>query len=126
MNANAKRRAASRQPEAAAEVLPPKAVRAPLVAATGPQAFEVDAAGAGERLDRFLGQAAAGRRLALSRTRIRALIEAGEVWVDGAAALDPAARLAEGQGIRFEAPPPTEAPLRGETLPLAIVFEDEH
>ena len=126
MNANAKRRASSGEPETGADVDPPKAARTPLVAATGPQAFEVDAAGAGERLDRFLGQAAAGRRLALSRTRIRALIEAGEVFVDGAAALDPAAKLAEGQSIRFEAPPPSEAPLSGEKLPLAIVFEDEH
>ncbi len=126
MNANAKRRASSGGPETGADVDPPKAARTPLVAATGPQAFEVDAAGAGERLDRFLGQAAAGRRLALSRTRIRALIEAGEVFVDGAAALDPAAKLAEGQSIRFEAPPPSEAPLSGEKLPLAVVFEDEH
>jgi len=31
----------------------------------------------GERLDRFLGHAASERRLALSRTRLKVLIEAG-------------------------------------------------
>ena len=125
MNANAKRRASSGGPETGADVDPPKAARTPLVAATGPQAFEVDAAGAGERLDRFLGQAAAGRRLALSRTRIQALIEAGEVAVDGAAAWT--RRRSSRKGAhRFEAPPPSEAPLSGEEMPLAIVFEDEH
>ena len=48
------------------------------------------------------------------------------MFVDGAAALDPATKLAEGAEIRFEAPPPSEAPLRGEKMPLAIMFEDEH
>ncbi len=70
--------------------------RPPLAAPSGPQAFDVDAAAAGERLDRFLGRSASERRLALSRTRIKALIEAGEVTVDGATARDPAAKLVAG------------------------------
>src|SRR5262249_5547233 len=62
---------------------------APLVASEGLQVFEVEAEGAGERLDRFLGQAAAARRIALSRTRLKALIEAGDVSVNGSIVRDP-------------------------------------
>ncbi|HZZ62996.1 MAG TPA: RluA family pseudouridine synthase [Roseiarcus sp.] len=95
-----------------------------LVAPSGPQVFE--AAAAGERLDRYLGQAAAERRLALSRTRLKTLIEVGEVMVDGRVARDPAMRLAAGARIAFEAPPPEDSPLIGEDLPLDVVYEDEH
>jgi 23S rRNA pseudouridine1911/1915/1917 synthase len=125
VNANAKRRARARADASHAAPAPPSP-RAGLSAPVGPQTFDVGAAGAGERIDRFLGQAAAERRLALSRTRIKALIEAGEVSVDGETARDPAARLSEGQRILFEAPPPEDTPLQGEDLPLDVVFEDEH
>jgi 23S rRNA pseudouridine1911/1915/1917 synthase len=125
MNSKAKRRAwsAEREPE---PVLPPGSARQPLSAPSGPQVFEVDPAGAGERLDRFLGGAAAARRLALSRTRLKALIEAGAVSVDGRVARDPAMRLAQDARIAFEAPPPEDSPLVGEDLPLVVVYEDEH
>jgi 23S rRNA pseudouridine1911/1915/1917 synthase len=125
MNSKAKRRAwsAEREPE---PVLPPGSARQPLSAPSGPQVFEVDPAGAGERLDRFLGGAAAARRIALSRTRLKALIEAGAVSVDGRVARDPAMRLAQGARIAFEAPPPEDSPLVGEDLPLAVVYEDKH
>ena len=123
MNARAERRARN----AAAEPEPfPAPVREPLTAPSGPQAFDVDNAGAGERLDRFLGRAAAARRIALSRTRLKALIEAGEVSVDGEVARDPAIRLAEGARIAFVAPPAEDSPVAGEDLPLAVVYEDEH
>ena len=125
MNSKAKRRAwsAEREPE---PVLPPGSARQPLSAPSGPQVFEVDPAGAGERLDRFLGGAAAARRIALSRTRLKALIEAGAVSVDGRVARDPAMRLAQDARIAFEAPPPEDLPLVGEDLPLAVVYEDKH
>jgi 23S rRNA pseudouridine1911/1915/1917 synthase len=125
MNSKAKRRAwsAEREPE---PVLPPGSARQPLSAPSGPQVFEVDPAGAGERLDRFLGGAAAARRIALSRTRLKALIEAGAVSVDGRVARDPAMRLAQDARIAFEAPPPEDSPLVGEDLPLVVVYEDEH
>src|SRR5271170_5273640 len=125
MNSKAKRRAWSaggeREP-----VPPPEPLRQPLAAPSGPQVFDVDASGAGERLDRFLASAAAARRVALSRTRLKALIEAGEVSVDGSVARDPSTRLAEGARIAFEAPPAEDSPIVGEDLPLAVVFEDEH
>ena len=93
----------------------PRAPRAPLVPPSGPQIFDVGAAGAGERLDRFLGQAAIERRVALSRTRLKALIEAGEVTVDGAIARDPAMRLARGRQdrLRGAAAGGVPAPRRG-------------
>ena len=98
MNAKAKQRAWSRglseRDDGEPEDAPAGAAsHAPLVAPEGPQVFDVDAAGAGERLDRFLGAAAAARSIALSRTRLKALIEAGEVTVDGSVARDPAMRL---------------------------------
>ena len=126
MNAKAKRRAWGQaiQPErdARAEAASP----APLATPSGPQVFDVGAAAAGERLDRFLSREAASRRVALSRTRLKALIEAGEVRVDGAIARDASMRLSEGARIAFEAPPADDSPLVGEDLPLDIVYEDEH
>src|SRR5260370_22275671 len=126
MNANAKRRLWSRGQEPERDATAEAAARAPLTAPSGTQVFDVDAAGAGERLDRFLGQAAAGGRVALSGTRLRALIEAGEVKVNGPVARDPSIRLAEGARIAFEAPPPEDSPLVGEDMPLDVVYEDEH
>jgi 23S rRNA pseudouridine1911/1915/1917 synthase len=130
VNTKAKRRAWSRPAEPDADEprdAPIEAApHAPLVAPSGPQIFDVEAAGAGERLDRFLGRAAAARRVALSRTRLKALIEAGEVSVDGSIARDPSVRLAAGARVAFEAPSPVESGLVGEDLPLAVVYEDDH
>ena len=55
----------------------------------------VEPAAAGERLDAFLAR----RRPELSRSRYKALIEAGEVRVGGVAARDPSARLVEGSEV---------------------------
>jgi 23S rRNA pseudouridine1911/1915/1917 synthase len=126
VNAKAKRRAWSRAGETEEEVAEEAAPRAPLAAPVGPQAFEVAAANVGERLDRFLSRAAEERRVALSRTRLKALIEAGEVRVDGGVARDPSMRLTEGARIAFEAPLPRDSPIVAEDLPLDVVYEDEH
>jgi 23S rRNA pseudouridine1911/1915/1917 synthase len=126
MNAKAKRRAWSNATEPEADAGPAAVRLPPLTAPAGQQVFDVDAGGAGERLDRYLGRAAADRRVALSRTRLKALIEAGEIQVDGEVARDPSMRLAEGARIAFEAPAPEDSPLLGEDLPLDVVHEDEH
>ena len=100
---------------------------APPVAGTADRLdFAIGAGERGERLDRFLSQAAAALGLALSRTRLKALIEAGQATIDGAEARDPAARLAEGGRIALVVPPAEDAAIVGEDLPLTIVFEDEH
>jgi 23S rRNA pseudouridine1911/1915/1917 synthase len=125
MSAMAKRRGRSAAGEGE-PASPPEPPRQPLAPPSGRQAFDVDAASAGERLDRYLASAAAARRIALSRTRLKALIEAGEVRIDGRVARDPSTRLADGGRIVFEAPPVEESPLAGEDLPLVIVYEDEH
>ena len=130
MNSKAKQRAwshAAADVEAGLEDMPVEAARKPaLVAPEGPQVFDVGEENAGERLDRFLGLAAAAKRIALSRTRLKVLIEAGDVSVDGAIARDPSARLAAGSRIAFEAPAPEDSSLAGEDIALAVVYEDEH
>jgi 23S rRNA pseudouridine1911/1915/1917 synthase len=130
VNTKAKQRAWSRLAEreaAESEGAPVGATsRVPLVAPEGLQVFDVDASGAGERLDRFLGQGAAERRIALSRTRLKALVEAGEVSVDGRVARDPSMRLAAGARIAFEVPAPEDSTIAGEDIALAVVYEDAH
>jgi RNA pseudouridylate synthase/S4 domain len=121
----AKRKAWSRETDLEIDFKPEER-GAPLMAPAGRQVFDVGAASAGERLDRFLGRAAAQRRVALSRTRLKALIEAGEIRIDGAVARDPSLRLGEGATIAFEAPAPEESPLVGEDIPLDVVYEDDN
>ncbi len=77
---------------------------------------------AGDRLDRFLAGAAEG----FSRTRLKALIEAGCVRVDGEIAADPALKLGHGVVVTLDAPPAEEAAIAGQDIPLDIVYEDEH
>ncbi len=75
----------------------------------------------GERLDRVL----AAHVAELSRTRLRALIEAGSVAIDGSTIRDPGARVNSGAAIRIEMPPPAEAKPAPEPIPLVIVHEDD-
>ena len=75
----------------------------------------------GERLDVFLAR----RRSDLSRSRIRKLIDDGSVTVDGRPG-KPSTRLAPGQTVTLELPPPSPAALQPWHVPLSIVFEDEH
>jgi 23S rRNA pseudouridine1911/1915/1917 synthase len=126
MNAKAKRRAWTKERDMRGEIAAEPVAVAPLATPSGIQILDVGAASAGERLDRFLGRAMVERRVALSRTRIKTLIEAGEVGVDGAQARDPSMRLAEGARIAFEAPRLEESSIVGEDLPLTVVHEDEH
>jgi 23S rRNA pseudouridine1911/1915/1917 synthase len=130
VNSKAKQRAwshASESDEVELEGAPAQAAPlAPLVAPEGQQVFDVGEENAGERLDRFLGQAAAARRIALSRTRLKGLIEAGEISIDQKIARDPSMRLIAGSRIVFAAPSAEESPLVGEDIQLAVVYEDAH
>jgi 23S rRNA pseudouridine1911/1915/1917 synthase len=83
-------------------------------------AFTVDPGAAGERLDRWLAAHVDG----ISRARLQALIDDGRVRVDGVARKR-AFRLAAGQTIDVEIPPPVEQALRPERIALAIVHEDD-
>ena len=116
MNAKAKRRAWARERESdEPDAAPARPGATPLVAARRAADFRRRRRrGAGERLDRFLGRAAAERRLALSRTRLKALIEAGEVTVDGDRSRGtPRRGSPRARASRFEAPPPEESLARG-------------
>ena len=75
----------------------------------------------GLRLDVWLA-----RRLpALSRSRLRALIDAGEVRLDGLRAR-PSTGVRAGQVARVRVPSPVAALPRAEDIPIAVVHEDAH
>lgn len=73
----------------------------------------------GERLDVFVAR----RRPDLSRSRIRHLVDEGLVTVDGAQ-VKAASRVTEGSTVAVTVPPPTEATIEAEEIPLSIVYED--
>jgi 23S rRNA pseudouridine1911/1915/1917 synthase len=76
---------------------------------------------AGERLDRVLA-----RHLAeLSRSRLKTLIEAGTVAVDGHTIRDPSHRVNSGAAIKVDVPPPRPARPEPEPIALKIIYEDD-
>jgi 23S rRNA pseudouridine1911/1915/1917 synthase len=75
---------------------------------------------AGGRLDRLL----AVHIGELSRTRLKALIEAGAVAVDGRTIRDPGHRVNSGALIVIDIPPPAAAKPAAEPIPLEVVYED--
>ncbi len=85
--------------------------------------YLVKDADAGERLDHFLVRAASGA--GLSRTRLKSLIDQGEVEVDGKAATA-STKLRAGQQVTLVMPEPVDPVPHGEDIPLNIVFEDDH
>jgi 23S rRNA pseudouridine1911/1915/1917 synthase len=76
---------------------------------------------AGERLDRVLARHVAE----LSRSRLKALIEAGAVAVDGRTIRDPNHRVNSGAAIAVDLPPPEPAKPAAEPIPLKVVYEDD-
>ncbi len=87
-------------------------------------AYRVAPEHGGERLDRFLAAAASEQNV--SRTRVKSLIEAGHASIDGATVKDPSQLLRAGQTASLHLPPPADPAPSGESIPLQIVFEDEH
>ena len=80
----------------------------------------VSPAEAGDRLDRWL----AARLPDLSRTRVKALVDAGQVRVDGRAA-KAALRLRAGARVEAEVPPPPPETLLPEPVALRVILEDD-
>lgn len=76
---------------------------------------------AGMRLDRFL----AAKLVELSRTRLKQLILAGEVGVNGRTIKDPEHRVKPQDCATVHVPPPESAKPAGEKIPLKIVYEDK-
>ena len=82
--------------------------------------FAVPSAAIGERLDRLLAD-----RSGLSRSRIKQLIEAGHLTLDGHIVREPAAAAKLGSVLRMQPPAPVSAQPRPEAIPLNILFEDD-
>ena len=81
--------------------------------AAGPEA-------AGQRLDRFLADAIG----TLSRSRVKALIEAGQVACNGNPAREPAEPVRAGAAYTLELPPPSPARPLPQAIPFPILYED--
>lgn len=75
----------------------------------------------GERLDRALAKHVA----AISRSRVKALILAGQVTVNGHTLRDPAQRVGAGETLQLTLPPPEPAEPAAEAIPLSVVYEDD-
>jgi 23S rRNA pseudouridine1911/1915/1917 synthase len=75
----------------------------------------------GQRLDRVL----AARIPALSRSRLKALIQAGQVAIEARTVRDPSTHVNSGETVRVDLPPPETAKPAGEAIPLNIVYEDD-
>ena len=74
----------------------------------------------GGRLDRLL----AAHVAELSRTRLKVLIEAGAVTVDGRTIRDPGYRVNSGAAILVAIPPAVPAKPAAEPIPLKVIYED--
>jgi 23S rRNA pseudouridine1911/1915/1917 synthase len=80
----------------------------------------------GERLDRALLAALGDTLPALSRTRLKALIESGAVQsADFQAVTDPGRRVRPGQTFAIMVPEARPITVEGQSIPLEIVYEDE-
>ncbi len=76
----------------------------------------------GARLDKVL----ADRCGNLSRSRLQALIKAGEVTLNGAPVTKPRHPLAVGDEIIVTIPPPESTEVLPQDIPLAVLHEDDH
>lgn len=85
--------------------------------------FAVEGGEANARLDAWL---AARMPAHVSRSRVKALIEAGQVEVNGVAASSPSRKLKAGDEVVLDIPAPEDAEPLPEAIPLDILYEDEH
>ena len=114
---------AEAQELAAASLRPAQRLATP---ASGMRSYVVSDEEAGSRLDRFLALQADAAAEALSRTRIRALIEEGKVSVDGTKIDDAGRKVRAAQVVSIEVPEATAAEPIAQNIPLVIPYEDEH
>ena len=80
---------------------------------------------AGDEGSRRLDRVLAARLPELSRSRLKALILAGEISLRDAPILDPAYHVAPGDTITIRVPPPVSPEPEPENIPLNIVYEDD-
>ena len=84
--------------------------------------YIVDTDAAGERLDRWLAAQVAD----LSRSRLKSLIEDGQVVAANGAKIDPKFKVSAGEEYRLTLPDPEPATPKPQDIPLDVLFEDEH
>ncbi|WP_245293338.1 RluA family pseudouridine synthase [Mongoliimonas terrestris] len=77
---------------------------------------------AGQRLDKAL----AGLFPAVSRSRLKSLVEQGHLTLDGTAVADPSRKAKAGIAVVLDLPPAEPAEPEPEDIPLTVVYEDEH
>lgn len=87
----------------------------------GPRTFVVTDDLAGQRTDRVLAQAFGD----LSRSRVKSLMEAGHLTLNGQPASDPSAPARAGSTLVLNVPAPTPARPAGEAIPFTILYEDD-
>jgi 23S rRNA pseudouridine1911/1915/1917 synthase len=75
----------------------------------------------GDRLDRVLARHVAE----LSRSRLKVLIEAGAVAIDGRTIRDPSHHVNSGSAILVDVPAPAPAKPAPEPIPLRVIYEDD-
>lgn len=85
-----------------------------------PQEVIVNEESAGTRLDAYLAKTFTD----ISRTRIKQLILAGEVVIDGKTIKEPKHRVKPEMAISLTLPPPEDPEPKAENIPLDIVHED--
>ncbi len=89
---------------------------------TGLASFSVGPDDVGSRLDAFL---AAHTGEELSRSRLKALIEAGEVLLNGEICIEPSRKLKAGDVIVLALPEPGVAEPQPQDIPLTVAYEDD-
>ena len=83
--------------------------------------FTVARADGRARLDRLL----ADHVPALSRSRLKKLIETGRVSIAGETITEPGYRVKPGQAVTLVIPPPTDETPRAQAIPLQVAYEDD-
>src|SRR5579872_1719107 len=119
--ARATRRCASDSAEAAPADNLPGSWPDKLLMITSRKSIRVADHDSGGRLDRVL----AAHVAELSRSRLKTLIEAGAVALDGRTIRDPSHRVNSGAEIVLDIPPPQAAKPEAEPIPLAVIYEDD-
>ncbi len=99
-----------------------KAMREPSDTGGAVKRVTVEPGEAGERLDRLLAE----RLAEMSRTRLKHLVEAGRVTMEGATITDPSLRVKPGQTFELALPPPVADTPLPQAMDLTIVYEDPH
>ncbi|MUO78085.1 RluA family pseudouridine synthase [Agrobacterium vitis] len=74
------------------------------------------------RLDAWLAASLGGD---LSRNRVKALIEQGAVFINGAAVTEPKRKIKPGDQVVIAMPEPEDPEPKGEDIPLTVLYEDK-